>query len=208
MLKVYGIIGRTTALLTIPTANRKAFVKAEFKHGRMGVGIASKPATFSTSDPVVQDILEMSPEYTSGLIKLVRAYSDNGALLSPVELAKLRKCPAMNGIAAVANTKRIAKASAAPQAQIPAPVDPRMEPVELAEEEPVEQGVAPVELAEEDPVATAGEALVEAIPSVTTYTEAAAFLKSRGAKASEIRSTDAALKYAAKIGVTFPNFKA
>ena len=201
MLKVYGIIGRTTALLTIPTANRKAFVKAEFKHGRMGVGIASKPATFSTSDPVIQDILEMSPEYTNGMIKLVRAYSDNGAMLSPAELAKLRKCPAMNGIAAVANTKRIAK-------KAPAPVEQGVAPVELAEEEPVEQGVAPVELAEEEPVATADEALAEAIPSVTTYTEAAAFLKSRGAKASEIRSTEAALKYAAKIGVTFPNFKA
>lgn len=42
-------------------------------------------------------------------------------------------------------------------------------------------------------------------PSVTTYDDAVALLKSKGAKATELRSHAAILSCAAKLGITFPN---
>lgn len=58
--KVYGIYGRTTAIVRIPTNGGKAHLEVEFTRGVPNAGPNYRPATFSTSDPVVQDILEKS----------------------------------------------------------------------------------------------------------------------------------------------------
>lgn len=78
MLKVYGIHGRTTALIRIPAGKSgKAYLECEFARGRMGVGPANRPATFVTTDPVKQAIIEGSPLF-GGVIKLVRSYEEEG----------------------------------------------------------------------------------------------------------------------------------
>ena len=76
MLKVYGIHGRTTAIIRIPAGNSgKAFLECEFGRGRMGVGPANRPATYATADPAKQMIIENSPLYGK-TIKLIRYYED------------------------------------------------------------------------------------------------------------------------------------
>lgn len=78
MLKVYGIHGRTSALIRIPAGNSgKAFLLCEFSRGRMGAGPANRPATYATNDPVKQAIIENSSLYGS-TIKLIRFYKEDG----------------------------------------------------------------------------------------------------------------------------------
>lgn len=77
MLKVYGIHGRTTAIIRIPVDKAgRAFLECEFGRGRMGAGPANRPATYATNDPVKQSIIENSPMFSSGGIKLVRTYEE------------------------------------------------------------------------------------------------------------------------------------
>lgn len=85
MLKVYGIHGRTTALIRIPAGkNGRAYLECEFGRGRMGVGPANRPATYATTDPVKQAIIEGSPLF-GGMIKLIRSYEDEpGQTETPV----------------------------------------------------------------------------------------------------------------------------
>lgn len=85
MLKVYGIHGRTTALIRIPAGkNGRAYLECEFGRGRMGVGPANRPATYVTTDPVKQAIIEGSPLF-GRMIKLIRSYEDEpGQTETPV----------------------------------------------------------------------------------------------------------------------------
>ena len=55
-----------------------------------------------------------------------------------------------------------------------------------------------------EPVAPA----MENHPEITSKDEAVAFLKARGAKAIPLKDDDAIMKFAAKIGVRFPNLYA
>ena len=72
MLKVYGINGRTQALIKVPVNHGRAWIECEFKHGRIGAGIANRPATYPTSDETEQHIIEDSPFY-GNMIFLYRA---------------------------------------------------------------------------------------------------------------------------------------
>ena len=77
MLKVYGIHGRTTAVIQIPIDKAgRAYLECEFGRGRMGAGPANRPATYATRDETKQAIIENSPLFASGKIKLVRAYEE------------------------------------------------------------------------------------------------------------------------------------
>ena len=131
--KVYGIYGRTTAVLRIPAG--KAYIEVEFDRGVPNAGPNYRPATFSTSDPVVQSILEKSPLFNS-LFTIYRIVRD--------EPEK--------------------KAAAAPQKKD-----------------------------------------VEPLEGIDTKEEAVAYLKSKGAKATNLKDAESILKFAEKIGVSFPN---
>lgn len=76
--KIYGIYGRTTAMLRIPTGKGKAFIEVTFDRGMPNGGPNYRPATYSTSDPVVQDILESSSLFGSlfTIYRVVRNESD------------------------------------------------------------------------------------------------------------------------------------
>ena len=63
MLKIYGIHGRTQALIKVPVNNGKAWIECEFKHGRIGAGIGNRPATYPTTDVTEQNIIENSPMF-------------------------------------------------------------------------------------------------------------------------------------------------
>lgn len=77
MLKVYGIPGRTTAVVRIPTAKNKSWLILEFKRGRHGDGQTERPCTYVTNDQTVQNIIENS-SYYGGTIKLIRSYDADG----------------------------------------------------------------------------------------------------------------------------------
>lgn len=141
MVKVYGVLGRTTALVRIPTNSNKAYLEIEFKRGRIGYGRNNQAATYSTADRTEQEIIENS-QYFGRLIKLLRVYNNEGAGISPA-----------------AATEKAAGA--------------------------VVQKTS--------------------VPEVTTQEEAVAYLKSKGAKATDLRSAEAIKKFADKIGVSFPN---
>ena len=136
MLKVYGIHGRTQALIKVPVNNGKAWINCEFKHGRIGAGIGNRPATYPTADVTEQNIIENSPFFGS-LIFLHRV--------------------------AATETPEVAK--------------------------------------QDTPAVPAAEA----VTSVTSKEEAIAYLKQNGAKATNLKDDESIRKYAAKIGVHFPN---
>ena len=141
MIKVYGIHGKTTALLRISTRSGKSWIEVEFKRGKLGLGASNQAATFSTADPTQQAIIEDSPMF-GGKIKLLRVYRGDSE-------------------------------------QIAAP---------LATEKPNGAEVTKVN-----------------VPDVTTREQAITYLKSRGAKATQLRSDEAIVAFAEKIGVSFPN---
>ena len=133
--KVYGIHGRSTAILRIPTGSGKAEFCAEFENGLPGAGANYRPATFSTSDPIIQSIMEKSPHFGKTYV-LYRVWQEGGK-------------------------KAVNKA-------------------------PQEQKAEPHE-------------------GIVTKEEAIAYLKSKGAKATNLKDDESILKYAEKIGVSFPN---
>ena len=138
MLKTYGIDGQTTAIVKIPFNGNTAWLEVEFKRGRIGTKTQNRPATFSTTDPVEQAIIENSPMF-GRMIRLIRCI---GSDETPT-----------------------AKSSAAPA---PAPA-------------------------------------LENHPEITSKDEAVAFLKAHGAKATNLKDDESIMKFAAKIGVRFPN---
>ena len=141
MIKVYGIYGKTTAIMRIYTRSGLAYIEPEFKRGRLGLGKMSTAATYSTGDRTEQSIIEDSPLF-GGTIKLLRVYGSEG-----------------NEVAAP-----------------------------LATEKP-----------------EAAEVTLTAVPEVTTKEQAIALLKSKGAKAVQLRSDEAIKAFAEKVGISFPN---
>lgn len=76
MVKVYGIYGRTAAIVRIPIGHgNKGFLECEFSRGRLGLGSADRPATYSTGDDIKQSIIENSSLF-GHTIKIVRTYQD------------------------------------------------------------------------------------------------------------------------------------
>lgn len=85
MLKVYGIVGQTTAIIKFPVNRGRAHLECEFKHGHIGGGQADRPATYSTRSVVEQHIIESSPYY-GGMITLLRT-ADEDEPAAPVAVA-------------------------------------------------------------------------------------------------------------------------
>ena len=133
--KVYGIHGRSSAILRIPTGSGKAEFKAEFENGLPGAGANYRPATFSSSDPIVQRIMETSPHFGKTYF-LYRVWHEEN--------------------------------KATPTAK-PRPTQ------------------------------------IESLEGIATKEEAVAYLKSKGAKAVNLKDEESILKFAEKIGVSFPN---
>ena len=136
MLKIYGIHGRTQALIKVPRNNGKAWLECEFKHGRIGAGLGNRPATYPTSDKTEQNIIEDSPLFGQ-LIFLYRVAGDDA----------------------------------------PKPKDTPAAPE------------------------------LEYVTGVTSKEEAVAYLKTRGAKAVNLKDDEAIKKFMAKILVAFPNYE-
>ena len=111
-LKKYGAIGVMEWQLNLPAG--KATVHAEFKGGfenKYGI----HPATFMTTDPIVQTVIERSYYFASGKIKLLDV-KDLG--LSPMEIAaQKRKAEEIAKKKAEAEAKAKAEAEAQAKAQ-------------------------------------------------------------------------------------------
>ena len=105
-LKKYGAIGVMEWQLNLPVG--KATVHVEFKGGfenKYGI----HPATFMTTDPIVQTVIERSYYFASGKIKLLDV-KDLG--LSPMEIAAQKR-----------KAEEIAKKKAGAEAQAKAEAD-------------------------------------------------------------------------------------
>ena len=111
-LKKYGAMGVMEWQLTLPVG--KATVHVEFKGGfenKYGI----HPATFMTTDPIVQTVIERSYYFASGKIKLLDV-KDLG--LSPMEIAaQKRKAEEIAKKKAEAEAKAKAEAEAQAKAQ-------------------------------------------------------------------------------------------
>ena len=111
-LKKYGAIGVMEWQLNLPVG--KATVHVEFKGGfenKYGI----HPATFMTTDPIVQTVIERSYYFASGKIKLLDV-KDLG--LSPMEIAaQKRKAEEAAKKKAEAEAKAKAEAEAQAKAQ-------------------------------------------------------------------------------------------
>lgn len=140
--KTYGIYGRTTAVVRIPTGSGKAFIEVEFSRGVPNAGPNYRPATFSTSDPVTQRIMENSNLFNS-LYKIYKIHTE------PDAVGKAPKTPANAPASEVQN--------------------------------------------------------LEPLTEITTKEEVVSYLKAKGAKAVNLKDSESILKFAAKIGVSFPN---
>ncbi len=140
LTKIYGIYGRTTAVVNIPTGKGKAQINVTFDRGVPNPGPNYRPATFSTSDPVVQEIMENCSLFNK-MYTLYRVYGKTTGGSN-----------------------------------------------EKSDNGPVES--TPVSL--------------EPMDGIETIEEAIAYLKSKGAKATQLRGNEAIKKYAEKIGVSFP----
>lgn len=138
--KVYGIYGRTTAVLRVPFNGGKAFMEITFDRGVPNPGPNYRPATFSTSDPVVQKIMEKSTQFNK-MYKLYRVYQSEPDV-EPTKAEKPAKAPKID---------------------------------------------------------------IEPLDGIQTIEEAIAYLKSKGAKATQLKDNESIKKYATKIGVSFPN---
>ena len=111
-LKKYGAIGVMEWQINLPVG--KATVHVEFKGGfenKYGI----HPATFMTTDPIVQTVIERSYYFASGKIKLLDV-KDLG--LSPMEIAaQKRKAEEIAKKKAEAEAKAKAEAEAQAKAQ-------------------------------------------------------------------------------------------
>ena len=111
-LKKYGAIGVMEWQLNLPVG--KATVHVEFKGGfenKYGI----HPATFMTTDPIVQTVIERSYYFASGKIKLL---DEKDLGLSPMEIAaQKRKAEEIAKKKAEAEAKAKAEADAHAQAQ-------------------------------------------------------------------------------------------
>lgn len=113
-LKKYGAIGVMEWQLNLPVG--KATVHVEFKGGfenKYGI----HPATFMTTDPIVQTVIERSYYFASGKIKLLDV-KDLG--LSPMEIAAQKRKAEE---AAKKKAEEIAKKKADAEAQAKAEAD-------------------------------------------------------------------------------------
>lgn len=86
--KIYGIYGRTTAIVKVPTGSGKAYIEVEFNRGIPNAGPNYRPATYATSDPVEQSILEKSSLFGS-LYTIYRVRRDDG--VAPAALPNVKK---------------------------------------------------------------------------------------------------------------------
>lgn len=215
MLKVYGIHGRTAAIIKIPFNHGKGAIECEFENGLIGQGTLNEPAKYSTNSPFVQNVIENSSLF-GGLIHLVRSFAEaTDAAPAPQPPVAAQNAPAADA-AAQANAKRLAAARAAKEAKkanknAVTPAD-AAEPAQADEQggNTQYQGAAATATATRDAGLEKGTddtPVGEDHPEITTKEDAIALLKSRGAAATNLVSDKAILAFAHSIGVTFSNLE-
>lgn len=219
MLKVYGIHGRTTAIIKIPFNHGKGSIECEFENGLIGQGMMNEPAKYSTNSKFVQNIIENSPLF-GGLIQLVRSFEEPGdndeAPAAPAEAVAApapAAAPSAADAAAQANAKRLAAARAAKEAKKASrnavtPAD-GVEPAQEDEQggKTQYQGGAATATATRDAGLEKGTDAPGQNVEITTREQAIEVLKANGALATDLISDEAILAFMKKKGISFPNLE-
>ena len=102
MRKVYKINGKTEVHLVIASPSGKTKYKIAFTKGNLDPKMMA-PATFSTNDPVIQDVIERS-EHFGKVIFIDKVYGEVAPAASPAPTATPAPAP-KKGKGKVAETK-------------------------------------------------------------------------------------------------------
>lgn len=83
--KVYGVDGQREAILTVPLANGRNTLRLEFTRGNNQRGAYYKPATYVSVSAAEQAMIESSPMFKTGTIRLVRTIGSSVQEETPAE---------------------------------------------------------------------------------------------------------------------------
>ena len=181
--KVYGVDGQREAILTVPLANGRNTLRLEFTRGNNQRGAYYKPATYVSVSAAEQAMIESSPMFKTGTIRLVRTIGGSVQDETPASPQK-----------PVRNSRR-------QQTQTAPVTEP--EPTNEIADAAAEGG----DNGSMNAAAEGGDNGGMNFPEVTTIEQARVALKAHGANAGVLMNETAMRNYMARNGITFPNFK-
>ncbi len=187
MTKIYEYTISTVNTAQVPVTAGKAYLVLHFERGQRGTVGQSQCPTYVSQNEIEQIIIEKSELFKSGAIRLKRQYgSDESAAAKPAPA----KAPANKGKGKLAD---------------PVPVEPKDIPADPKGNDPI-----PVETPDEaeNPILDSSAVEdAEKLPEITSKADLMKFLKSKGAKATDLKSDDAIKAFIAKKGLEIPNIE-
>lgn len=178
--KIYGVDGQREAILTIPLGNGRNTLQIEFKRGNNQRGAYYRPATHVAASEAEQAMIESSPLFKTGMIRLVKTIETEEDRQKKENPAPARQ--SRGGRTSNTNTK---------------PENP-----------PTDEGAAGGDDKNENNTEGEGDGSnTVSIPEVKTIEEARVALKAHGANAGVLMNETAMKNYMAKNGIVFPNFE-
>ena len=94
--KIYGVDGQREAIITVPLGNGRNSMKVEFKRGNNQRGAYYKPATHMAASEAEQAMIESSPMFKTGLIRLVKTIETEDDVKKAAEQKKKSDTGARN----------------------------------------------------------------------------------------------------------------
>ena len=94
--KIYGVDGQREAIITVPLGNGRNSMKVEFKRGNNQRGAYYKPATHMAASEAEQAMIESSPMFKTGLIRLVKTIETEDDVKKAAEQKKTSDTGARN----------------------------------------------------------------------------------------------------------------
>lgn len=94
--KIYGVDGQREAIINVPLGNGRNSMKVEFKRGNNQRGAYYKPATHMASSEAEQAMIESSPMFKTGFIRLVKTIETEDDVKKAAEQKKKSDTGARN----------------------------------------------------------------------------------------------------------------
>lgn len=179
--KIYCVDGQREAVITVPLANGRNSIKMEFTRGNSQRGAYYRPATCVIADRAKQSMIESSPMFRTGFIRLYKTIGKEEPLPQPKKNQRSGRTSAAGGQNAAGATT--APAGGAPEFTA-APADETQGNNEQAN--------------------SANDGTYANVKSIE---DARVALKQHGANAAVLLSETAMKNYMAKNGIVFPNFE-
>jgi len=94
--KIYGVDGQREAIINVPLGNGRNSMKVEFKRGNNQRGAYYRPATHMAASEAEQAMIESSPMFKMGLIRLVKTIETEDDVKKAAEQKKKSDTGARN----------------------------------------------------------------------------------------------------------------